>query len=327
MLSLRHFLVLALALATLACTAAPGGPAGSAAPPVDLKFGIGFGSISPSFTPVYLAEEQGLFKANNVNMELVHLGGATFIQAATSGEVKVGSVSTAAAVGGIAKDAPLKIVAVTIMPPNWVLFARKGSNIGGPQDLKGKKVIITGYGGSTHQMAAIVADRNAWDLQKDLTLLPVSSTEAQIASLQRAEADASIMSRERALDFESRGLGNIAFEFASMTPVWADYVMVAHTDLIKNNPDAVRRTLRAYFQGAQLVRDRKDLVIKRLVEVHKFKPEVAEEVYKELQYTKDGSFDVKAMEVVVDNLVKVGALDKKPNMESLYTTQFLPVKF
>jgi len=52
----------------------------------------------------------------------------------------------------------------------------------------------------------------------------------------------------------------------------------------------------------------------------------AEQVRKQLRYTPDGSIDPQAMETVVDTLLKVQALDTRPNLAELYTTQFTPVK-
>ena len=325
--SLRCIGLLLLGLALAGCSASPPARANAdpAAEPVALRLGVGFGSPSPLFMPIYVAAEQGYFAQQGVQVDVAHLGGSLFVQAATGGDIQMGAISTAAAIAGIARGAPLKIVAVVLDRPNWVVLARQGSTVRGPTDLKGKRVLITGFGGATHQMLAILADRYGWDLQNDVALAPVSSNEAQLAILERGEADALIVGRERALGLEARGIGTITFEFADVLPVWADYVLVARDDFIASHPEAVRRVLRGFYQGAEYLYTHPDDMDRRLREEYGQPAEITEQVRHHLKYTRDGSIDPQAMEVVVDTLLKVDALDTRPNVPDLYTTRFTPV--
>jgi ABC-type nitrate/sulfonate/bicarbonate transport system substrate-binding protein len=286
---------------------------------------VGFGSPSPLFTPVYIADERGFFAQNGLDVEVLHMSGSIFVQASASGELQVGAISSSAAIAGIARGAPLRIVAGLVERPDWVLLARQGAGIQGPADLKGKRVLITGFGGATHQMMAILAERYGWQLPQDAMLLPVSSSDGQMATLQQGEADALVVSRERALGFQARGVGTIVFEFADLVPEWLDYVLVAHTDTIARNPAAVQRTLRAVFQSVQYMSDHPQEVAERLVTIHQQSPDIAAQVAERLLYTPDGRIDPRALETVMQTLVKIGALDAPPRLDELYTSQFTPV--
>src|SRR3954451_2864245 len=103
--------LLLLALALAGCSAGlparASQEAQAAAEPVALRLGVGFGSASPLFLPLYVADDQGFFQKEGVQVELAHLGGSLFVQAATGGDIQMGAISTAAAIAGIAHGAPL----------------------------------------------------------------------------------------------------------------------------------------------------------------------------------------------------------------------------
>jgi hypothetical protein len=44
-------------------------------------------------------------------------------------------------------------------------------------------------------------------------------------------------------------------------------------------------------------------------------------------YLPNGDFDPKALKALSRSFVELGILDKEPDMATLYTTQFLPIKY
>ena len=72
---------------------------------------IPYVSVSPNPAPVWAAHEAGLFKKNNLEVELVYIpGGTVIIQTMLSGEVKVANMAPPAAIAAWAKGADLTLI-------------------------------------------------------------------------------------------------------------------------------------------------------------------------------------------------------------------------
>src|SRR5262249_12339371 len=77
------------------------------------KVVVAYASISPRVAPLWEAQEQGFFKKNGIEAELIFVRGApTLVAALTSGDMQIGYTGGTAVLGASAGGIDLKIFAV-----------------------------------------------------------------------------------------------------------------------------------------------------------------------------------------------------------------------
>jgi NitT/TauT family transport system substrate-binding protein len=77
------------------------------------KIIVAYASISPRVAPLWVAQEQGFFKKNGIEAELIFVRGApTLVAALTSGDMDIGYTGGTAVLGASAAGIDLKILAV-----------------------------------------------------------------------------------------------------------------------------------------------------------------------------------------------------------------------
>jgi len=123
------------------------GDASAASAPVQLPFvSIAYTSISPQYSPVWIAKDAGIFRKNGVNAELVYMrGGVLATQALVSGDVQFINAGGGGVVDAVLGGADIFIIASPINQEPQVLITRK--EIKEASQLKGKKIAVNSLAG------------------------------------------------------------------------------------------------------------------------------------------------------------------------------------
>ncbi len=150
---------------------------------------IGYPSISFRQSNVWVAREQGLFNKYGLDVEPVLLrGGQVATQALASGDppiVNIGTVVQANLAGH-----NLVLVAAVETKYDMIVFARPG--ITQLEQLKGKRLAITGFGSTTHFSSIILMKHLNFE-PKDLALIPVGLDPERIAAVKSGVVDATLI--------------------------------------------------------------------------------------------------------------------------------------
>ncbi len=110
------------------------------------KVVIAYTSISPSYSPAWIAKEMKIFDKNGINADVVYArGGVVATQALIGGDVSFIADNGGAAIEATLAGADLVIVASPSIGSVTILTARK--DIVSPADLKGKKVAVGSLAG------------------------------------------------------------------------------------------------------------------------------------------------------------------------------------
>jgi NitT/TauT family transport system substrate-binding protein len=99
--------------------------------------------------PLYLAEKNGLFKKQGLNVKItIGQGGAAIAAALQSGSTDLGMVNYVSAISGISKGLPITLVADAThgTPKSFGLVVSGSSSINSIKDLKGKTVGVISTG-------------------------------------------------------------------------------------------------------------------------------------------------------------------------------------
>jgi NitT/TauT family transport system substrate-binding protein len=139
-------LALACALSLAACGGDDGGGSGEAGKPTTLKVGV---IPIADVAPLYVGMEKGFFKAQKLTIKpQLAEGGAAIVPAVVSGDAQIGFSNTTSLIIAASKKLPVQIIAQGSLAGRgeadaWdALIVPKGSDIRGPEDLKGKTVAV-----------------------------------------------------------------------------------------------------------------------------------------------------------------------------------------
>jgi NitT/TauT family transport system substrate-binding protein len=111
--------------------------------------------------PVYVAQEKGFYRENNMDVDAVFTrGGGENVQAVVSGDAQIGlSTGTLAVISAFVKKAPIKIAAAEITGLDNFWYAQANTPMRRLEDVAGKKIAYSRPGSSTHMGALAVAEQ------------------------------------------------------------------------------------------------------------------------------------------------------------------------
>jgi NitT/TauT family transport system substrate-binding protein len=115
------------------------GAAGNAAGP-KIRLAVG---IDPSYAPIFLAQEKGLFAKHGVNVDVVQFGkGGDAVDAIASGQVQMAGSSDTTAIGTLQQNPDLRALLVYESSGKYLKVVER-KNIGDPSQIK-KMAIVPG---------------------------------------------------------------------------------------------------------------------------------------------------------------------------------------
>src|SRR5258705_11675199 len=242
---------------------------------------INWTAVTGAQSGMFMAQQEGLFKKNGLEVELLHIPSSSRgIQAILAGEIAFSFMDGANAAQANLKGANLALVAGATNRQVFSLMAKP--EIKRIADLKGKKIGITRVGSSTHT-SALYALGSAGLKPSDYQILPLMEVPNIFTALSAGQIDAGVMSpptNSRAKKAGFVELMNIAKE----GPEFVSVAVGTSRNYIKANEDTVRRVVRAYAEGVQMFKTNKSTALKMIQNQLKVKePEIQEDTYNQFR--------------------------------------------
>lgn len=311
-------LALAAALATPLCLS----PAGAAEKLRVAK------SVTSSFffSLLELGQEQGHYKAQGLDIEISAFSGdARMQQAFTAGVIDIG-LGSGAAMGFASKGVPaISVAAIADKPLNMAMVVDPKYN--SVDDLKGKRVAVTTAGSLTDWLARRLSMSKGWG-PTGYEVLPMGETRTRLAAMKRGDIAGMVTATEVAINMEQEGVGKIVSTFGEAVEDFHTHVVLVHRKQLADNPEAVRKFLRAWFTTAKFVKDNKAVTVASVARTMKLPEKVIDVAYdKELAMTNyDGAFHPKALEIIRQSLKDLEIVDKLLDVREMLVEGFVPVK-
>src|SRR5262249_44759297 len=129
----------------------PSAPAPAAQPAPEASpthITLAYSTASAANSPLQLAQDRGIFRANGLDVELIHAMGNAGPAAALSGQAQVLATGCAEALAAIAGGADFVLMMVWINRMQYVLAG--SPTIAGPETLRGKRLAVSRIGSSSH---------------------------------------------------------------------------------------------------------------------------------------------------------------------------------
>lgn len=235
---------------------------------------IGIPSPSLSVLALRTAQVKNLFREEGLEVSLIQLATNVTITALTTKEVDYATASVAAmrsAISGL----PVKTVLFVVRRPLHVLVARP--EISSPQELRGKIVSIGAYNDLTDFVLRAILARYNVDREKDIKNLVISGSGSRLTALLTGTIDGAILPPPFNIEAEKKGFKRLA----SGSDVYEGGItgLSTHTDKLKDNPDQIRKMIRALLKSHSFLKSNKTESIKLISDWLKMDSSVASASY------------------------------------------------
>lgn len=168
---------------------------------------VSYNSAATTDLPFYVAEDQGFFKNEGINVKLVSMQPAVAITALSKGEIDMMN-SDSNSVEGATKGLPFKIVWDSWSGAAWTIVGK--STITAPEQLKGK-IIATNNPGTAPYAYMLAGLKKAGLTINDVQYVPTAGTAPVYASIIAGKVDAGVLSTPSDGQAEEQGFREILF--------------------------------------------------------------------------------------------------------------------
>jgi ABC-type nitrate/sulfonate/bicarbonate transport system substrate-binding protein len=279
-----------------------------------------------TFLPLRIGVDRGAFKKYDLDVEVTDFGGGAKLQQAfVAGGLDV-AVSAGTDMAFIAKGAPERAVASMGSRPMLGLVVAYDSPIKTIDDIKGKKVGVTTVGSLTEWLMHRLMRQKGWG-PNDVTLLPIGSQiSANIALLTTGQVDAVVSPPSLGYQLAQSKRGRVLVPVISPGADFVAEAIYASNALIRDNPDAVRRFLKAWFENMAWMQTHKAEVVKAARGYTHYDPDVESREYDLVMpiFSHDGHFHAAALKTLQQSFIDMKMVDTAPDMAKLYTEAYLP---
>ncbi len=213
------------------------------------KVRLNWGAISGVMSPIWVAQEEGLFKKHGLDIELIHIASTSkAIQSMVSGEIQFTTADALNSIQAVAAGADVVMVCEGVNRFVFSIMAR--ADLKRVADLKGKKIGITRLGSSTHTAVLYVVNKAGLG-GNDYTLLQLGEVPNILTTMLAAQIDAGALSPPTNSRAKKAGL----YELVNLGvdgPEYPSTVIASTRAYVKANPDITRRMVRATVPPASI---------------------------------------------------------------------------
>ena len=210
---------------------------------------------SATQTPYYVAVEAELFKQFGVDIVPVQFSGGTqSLMALISEDVQLNTSGGPAAINAIMKGAKVVIIATNVGVFPYILYANPG--IKKAEDLKGKRVGVSGLGGVTHFAMIYALRKLGLNPDADVTMTAIGDAGARLGAAISGSISATLVQPPESLKARELGLTPI-LNLALSGVKFPGNQVTANVSYLRANRENIKRFMRASIAGlAKIKSDR-----------------------------------------------------------------------
>ena len=212
------------------------------------KIKIGYPSLSFRQSNVWVAKEQGLFNKYGLEVEpILFRVGQVATQALVSGDPPIVNIGTV--VQATIQGHNVVLVAAVETKYDLIIFTRSG--ITQLEQLRGKRLGITGFNSATHYASIIVARHLNADL-KEFTLIPAGLDTERIAAVTSGVLDATYVATSAAPLARRAGLSELVQVGDLGVEVQGNGFATSRA-YIASNRDTVKNALKGFVEAIYFI--------------------------------------------------------------------------
>lgn len=258
-----------------------------------------------SFLPAFFGKEKGIFAEEGLDPEFIVLKSELGIPALINGEVDYAGLLEPALQAALRGESVRNLM-VMKSKASWRIIYGKG--ITSPQQLKGKAMALDSVG-SSNQYAINKGLESLGIDPKDMTVVVVPAAQT-VAALESGSVGAAGQTPPYSNQAVAAGFKE-ALNTADVVPIATTGVATSLKKL-QENPDQVKRLLRAFLKSLAYVRDHKDEAVQFAMKQYELEKNMANDIVTGAiqEYSYDGSVSDKALTATLE-MMKAGSAQWK----------------
>ncbi len=284
------------------------------------NFRVAYPSMNTSVFSLVIAQKEGYFKEEGIQLELLSIRGEIAIRTTLAGEVdfftNAGS-ALAAAVRGV----PVKLIAVFQDKPGWDMIAQP--DIKSIAQLRGKNVGIMSPEGSLAVVAREIFRKNGIDPTKDVNLVVMGGDEVRYPALQTKSIHATLFNTAMSVRAQKEGFTKLAHagDYANLI----EGGLATSSERIKQNPEKIYRFVRAALKGLNFYVAKRESAIKYMMEGLRLKDrELVSAIY-DIQsklVRREGYSDDKVLQSMIDDMKRTTKVQRDIKVADIFDLSF-----
>src|SRR5262245_18574601 len=285
------------------------------------NFRVAYPSMNPSVFSLLIAQKEGYFKEEAINLELLSIRGEIAIRTTLAGEVdfftNAGS-ALAAAVRGVR----VRLVTVFQDKPTWDLIAQP--EIKSIAQLRGKNVAVMSPEGSLAVVAREMLRKNGLDPGKDVNLVTMGGDEVRFPALQTKSIQATLFNTAMSIKAQKEGyskLGN-ASEYTNLI----EGGLATTQDKIKQSPDKISRFVRGALKGLNYYVTKREPAIKYMMDGLRMKDRELVSLIYDLQaplVRREGYSDDKVLQSMIEDMKRTTKVQRDIKVADIFDLSFV----
>jgi NitT/TauT family transport system substrate-binding protein len=276
---------------------------------------------STSVFSLVVAQKEGYFKEEGLNVELLSIRGEIAIRTVLAGEVDF-FTNAGSALAGAVRGVPVKLVTVFQDKPSWDLIAQP--DIKSVAQLRGKNIGVMSPEGSLAVVAREMLRKNGLDPTKDVNLVTMGGDDVRFPALQTKSIQATLFNTAMSIKAQKDGfrkLGN-ASEYANLI----EGGLATSQDKIKQNPEKIFRFVRGTLKGLNYYVTKREPAIKYMMDTLRMKDrELVGSIYDLLTplALREGFSDEKVLQAMIDDMKKTTKVQRDIKVPDIFDLSFV----
>ncbi|MBI4527678.1 MAG: ABC transporter substrate-binding protein [Deltaproteobacteria bacterium] len=229
--------------------------------------------------PYVIAEEKGFFKGEGLNAVVVIMQNQVVVNGVLTRNVDYGGTFSNF-MGGALSGLPLRIVMAAMDGSDHVLVTTP--EIKKVEDLKGKIIGISSFGGAPHSEALMILRKHGLNPDRDVTFMQIGGSSSRYAALESNTIHAAMLVPPfNKIGRKMRGFNElVAINDVVKVPFGG---LAVHVDKIREKPHEIVKMIKAVLKSIEFIWERKSEILSFMERSWGIKdPEVREEIYRDI---------------------------------------------
>ena len=277
--------------------------------------------MNTSVFALVIAQKEGYFKEEGLNVELLSIRGEIAIRTTLAGEVDF-FTNAGSALAAAVRNVPVKLITVFQDKPSWDLIAQP--EIKSVAQLRGKNIAVMSPEGSLAVVAREMLRKNGLDPTKDVNLVTMGGDEVRFPALQTKSIQATLFNTAMSIKAQKEGfskLGN-ASEYANLI----EGGLATTHDKIKQNPEKIFRFVRGALKGLNYYVTKREPAIKYMMDGLRMKDRELVSLIYDIQIPlvlREGFSDDKLLQSMIDDMKRTTKVQREIKVADIFDLTFV----
>lgn len=274
------------------------------------------------YLPTYVARAKNFFTDERLDVKVIVMNSRVSVPALIANEVHFGVAGPS--ITAALRGAPLKAIYFIYNTSTFQFTVRP--EIRSVEDLKGKTIAISSPGATNDFATRLILTKLGLDPVRDVKFIAIGDAKARVIAMDQGQVAAAANNPDIAAELVRKGY-RIMMHSGEVFPVPFSGTAV-NEKLIKENPDMIKRWIRAHLRAMQLIRQRPDEAAQIAAKDLKIGLDIAKEATTQVlqfMYPNDpGGFTEKGMKIFLQQTApRLGVDPEKVAINQIADVSFL----